>query len=369
MRKKTSEQFKEEVFNLVGDEYTILEKYINTRTPILMRHNSCGYEWQGRPEYFIGGNRCPQCGGTKKKTPEQFVKEVFAKVEDEYVVLEDYINKSTPILMRHISCGHEWKVQPGNFLNGGTRCPNCFGVKTITTEQFKREVNELVSTDYEVLGKYTGAYDKVEMKHIVCGHEYSVKRNDFLWGNRCPKCFGTHKRTNDEFLLKLKSMYKERYTPLEEYINSKTKIKFRCNECNNVWLTSPHSIFSNTGCPVCASSKGERAIREWLQSNDINFESEKRFSDCRNEQPLPFDFYLSDHNILIEFDGEQHYKPCGFGASSRSQMELKFAKTQHHDTIKNDYCLEKNIELVRIPYWDFEKIDDILTFHLKKVSS
>jgi len=194
-KRKTHDEFLEDVFKKVGSEYTVLEEYAGVNTSILMRHEKCKHEWKVKPINFVAGTRCPQCGGTKKKTPEQYVKEVFAKVGDEYVVLEDYINKSTPILMRHISCDHEWKVKPGNFLNNGTRCPNCNKTKPITTSQFKREVNALVGDEYEVTGTYTTARTKVSITHIKCGHEYSVKRNDFLWGNRCPKCFGTNRST------------------------------------------------------------------------------------------------------------------------------------------------------------------------------
>jgi len=117
-------------------------------------------------------------------------------------------------------------------------------------------------------------------------------------------------------------------------------------------------------------SMGERTIYNWLKTNNIEFESEKRFSDCRNIRPLPFDFYLLDHNVLIEFDGKQHFKPFWFGHFTtpdfRTKMKLQFTKIQYHDSIKNDYCLNKNIELIRIPYWELENINDILRDKLIK---
>lgn len=62
---------------------------------------------------------------------------------------------------------------------------------------------------------------------------------------------------------------------------------------------------------------------------------------------LPFDFYIPEQNILIEYDGQHHFEPIkGWGG------EEKFKLTQENDQIKNKYCEEKNIKLLRIPYTD-----------------
>lgn len=102
-------------------------------------------------------------------------------------------------------------------------------------------------------------------------------------------------------------------------------------------------------------SSGESIIEKFLQKNDITYVSQKRFKDCRNNKPLPFDFYLSDKNICIEFDGIQHYEVIEyFGGINR------YVNQKKNDSIKDIYCQEKNIKLIRIPYWDIKKIDNIL---------
>lgn len=97
-------------------------------------------------------------------------------------------------------------------------------------------------------------------------------------------------------------------------------------------------------------SKYEEFIHDYLSSLHIYFEEEKRFSDCRNSKGsdmLPFDFYIPEQNILIEYDGQHHFEPIkGWGG------EEKFKLTQENDQIKNKYCEEKNIKLLRIPYTD-----------------
>ena len=75
---------------------------------------------------------------------------------------------------------------------------------------------------------------------------------------------------------------------------------------------------------------------------------------------MPFDFYLPDYNLLIEFDGIQHYEIRGhFGGYDG------FVDTKIRDTIKNIYCKDNNIDLLRIPYWDYKNIENILVNKLK----
>ncbi|MFD2216510.1 zinc-ribbon domain-containing protein [Metabacillus endolithicus] len=95
-RRKTHEEFVQEVFELVGEEYEILGTYINAKTKIKMIHSKCGYEWEtATPSNFTNKNnpkRCPKCAGNIQKTTELFKKEVFNLVGDEYTVLGEYIN-------------------------------------------------------------------------------------------------------------------------------------------------------------------------------------------------------------------------------------------------------------------------------------
>ena len=70
-----------------------------------------------------------------------------------------------------------------------------------------------------------------------------------------------------------------------------------------------------------------------------------KFNDCKNKQPLPFDFYIKSKNICIEYDGEQHFivKKHWGGINS-----LEYIK--QNDNIKTKYCEDNNIKLIRIKY-------------------
>ena len=100
-------------------------------------------------------------------------------------------------------------------------------------------------------------------------------------------------------------------------------------------------------------SLGEKRIRIYLENNSILFEKQKWFPDCRDRNPLPFDFYLQKYNLLIEYDGRQHFEETDY-------FTYPLEITQHHDQIKNNYCLTNGIHLIRIPYWNYNKIEEIL---------
>ena len=106
----------------------------------------------------------------------------------------------------------------------------------------------------------------------------------------------------------------------------------------------------------CIKSKGETKIRSILLENKIIFETEKTFQDCYypNTGGIPrFDFYLPEYNLLIEFDGKQHYE------SSKSFWctEEYVSALQEKDTYKNIWAKEHGYRLKRIPYYDLDNID------------
>ena len=112
-----------------------------------------------------------------------------------------------------------------------------------------------------------------------------------------------------------------------------------------------------TGCPTCRESMGEREIRKYLELNKIEYKREKRFFDCKYIRTLPFDFYLPNYNMCIEYDGEQHFKKFRFEVDDTN---LKFRILK--DNIKTNYCEKNNITLIRISYMDniISKLDSYM---------
>ena len=135
-----------------------------------------------------------------------------------------------------------------------------------------------------------------------------------------------------------------------------TTILCKC-ECGKEYKTSINSFRSGkTRCDKCSKtiSRYEQLVINYLRKNKIQYKRQKRFTDCRNILPLPFDFYLKDFNMLIEVDGQGHYQICYFNRCSKEQGLKSLESTKINDEIKTKYCKDNNINLLRIPYWEFD---------------
>lgn len=367
--KKSNEVFFQEIFNLVGDEYIFLESYNGAHKKILCKHKKCGHEWKATPNYFINSPRCPKCAiNNNKKTNEEFIENVFQLVGDEYVFLEDYINSRTKIKCKHNTCGYEWSIIPNNFINHGQRCPKCNGNYRRSNEEFIQEVYELVGNEYIFLDEFIDTQTKIRCKHNIedCENEWEISPSSFLRGTRCPKCqHRGYKKTDKEFKEEVYKLVGEEYEFLEKYIDAHTKIMCKHNDCNHKWMITPGKFLQGRRCPVCNDSKGEQLIREYLQNKKIIFLQEYTFSDLLSDKdnPLRFDFAVFNKNndlkFLIEYDGEFHYQDIYKDGSYELQ--------KLHDERKNQYCKENNIPLLRIPYWEFDNIEEILHKELHRL--
>lgn len=252
------------------------------------------------------GCSCNLCGNEKiaKKLSlekEEVIKRVESKNGNKILNPEDYINSSTKNLKIICgSCKNMFITSMASLNNSGGMCPSC-GVKKCTSNQ------RLTKEDLE-------------------------------------------KRINGNILL----------NP-EDYIsNGKRNLKFKCEICGEVFIASLANYEAGkTVCNNCSQriSKGELKISKILKKYDIDFEPEKRFEDCRDIKPLPFDFYLKDYNAIIEFDGQHHFKEI----EHRNSLEY----VQSHDAIKNKYCEENGIKLIRIPYYKGNYIEEIILSELK----
>lgn len=136
-------------------------------------------------------------------------------------------------------------------------------------------------------------------------------------------------------------------------------IWWKCLECEHSWKTRliDRSI-QGKGCPICSKfqSKGVKAIKKFLDENNFGFEVERSFPNCKHKQHLRFDFYLKEYNLLIEYNGKQHYEAIGYFGGEES-----FREVQIRDEIKRKYCLKNKIRLLEIPYWEERNINKILS--------
>jgi DNA-directed RNA polymerase subunit RPC12/RpoP len=316
----------------------------------------------------------------RKKTHEEFVKEVYELVGNEYEVLGEYVNARTKIYLKH-TCGDKFYMRPNNFLNG-QRCPKCSDKEMAKK---KRKLNEdyadeidlrFGKEEYEFLSKYENSKLPIIVKHVHCGYTWNPIAGDLLSatlsssGVYCPNCNGLSRKDTEKFREIVSDLTGDEYIVLGEYINNKTKIKMKHNisDCSYEYNVSPLNFYRNGRCPKCSgNSKGEYEISNFLNANEILHKHQYTFNDCRNNNlsyPLIFDFAVFDNKkeilFIIEYDGQHHFEPVDFAGKGVDWADEQFIKNKLHDQIKNQYCKDKNISLYRIPYWHFDNIEEIL---------
>ena len=236
-------------------------------------------------------------------------------------------------------------------------CPTCNECKLReknlkTYLEFK---NVLESNGYKMVSFSKELLTKKTKLKTICpnGHDYNVSYEKFVQQNRrCGECCNNQK-LQDENVKKEINKYGLKWID-GEYKNYVSKLTIKC-ERGHVYTTTYSTIKRYGHCKYCYGYKGEKRIIEYLNSNNVKVESQKTFKDCRDNKPLPFDFYLPNYNICIEYDGEQHYD-----IKHSFSGENSFWNTVVHDAIKNAYCEDNNIKLIRIPYWEYDNIENIL---------
>ena len=196
-------------------------------------------------------------------------------------------------------------------------------------------------------------------------HIQEITWNNFSKGEGCAYCANEKRGEKRRHPLSLlKEEFKQRGLILvtTERNHYYENLQYMCSKHMDagVMEISLGNFHHGKGCPICNTSKGEKAIKEYLEQHKISFKSQHTFEGCKYANKLLFDFYLPDYNIAIEYDGEQHYKPVCFGGVSKDVALKNFELVQIRDSIKTEYCEDNNIQLLRIAYTDFDRIGEIL---------
>lgn len=306
----------------------------------------------------------------KRKTHEEFVNEVYHNRGNIYIFHSEYINAKTKIDVECKLCGKRYMADPRQLLKNITvvGCKYCSHSiitprnkgyklpKKYTTDSFGKIVSSLTNREYELLGEYTGIKKKTTMKHLKCGNIYEVTPDHFIHEKtRCPICFGNLKKTTSRFKKEVHDLVADEYTVIGKYKTAREKIKIKHNACGHIYNVIPDSFLRGSRCPRCFKSKGELKIFEYLEKNNVQFLEEYTFDNLLSDlgNPLRFDFAIFKDNILIqliEYDGELHY----------NEEYSNYKTLKLHDNRKDQYCNENNISLTRIPYWEFDNINKIL---------
>lgn len=288
----------------------------------------------------------------KKLTTKEFIIKAKKVHGDRYdYTLVKYINSKNNV---KIICNkHDVFEQIAtNHLNG-SNCPKCIGLY-MDTNYFIEKANIVHKYRYDYsLVNYINQSIPVE---IICKKHGIFKQlpNHHLHQSGCPKCVG-FKKTTKEFIDESKIIHGDIYDySLVNYINATNKIKIICPK-HGVFEQKPNGHLNGKGCKFCKESKGEKRIEKILNEKNTEFIRQKTFDTCKNKNILRFDFYLPDENILIEYDGEQHFRSIEYWGGDN-----EFIIRQKNDKIKNLFAMNHGINLIRIKYNEINNIKKIL---------
>lgn len=304
-----------------GDKYGYENTvYINSRLKVEIFCKTCEKSFNQMADHHVRGRGCPSCGKKKAAlilkdreiSKEEFIARSTSKHGNRYDYGESvFHNTSTKVKIFCREHGeYFWQLPKKHMMGHG--CKKC-------------GVDKMTATNRDVLGKSTNKF--IDQAKLVHG--------------------------NDRY----------RYDRVE-YINKNSKVEIGCSVCDSYFLQSPfnHTV-RKQGCPSCSSSKGESIIdcilRDYADEFGFTLEREKVLPDC--EANLRFDFYIPDLNLAIEYDGEHHYMPVNFsGTNCSDALNRSLEVVQARDAIKDDYCANSGIMLLRIPFDLQDQIPEIL---------
>ena len=337
---------------------------------------SCGDKYSISFNTFKSNKQfiCPKCSykisGKKSRYSYEEVKN-YIEVESNSgckLLSKEYKDYHSKLHIK-CSCGNDFyrafcEFKGTKNRKGVHKCKKCTGATIkYTTEQITKELGK---HDIKLLSEYKN-YSEELLVEYNCG--FTTNRslaNIIVSEYKCPHC--TRKgygRDTERLMQEIYDITNGEYELLSEYKTMNDKVTILHKECGNKYEVTPHHFLDGGNrCPKCSISKGEKYIDDYFKLNKINNIPQYEYKDLvgLGGLPLKFDFAIFDNDnnliFLLEYDGEFHYFPIN------GQLALK--KQQEHDRRKDEYCKLHNIDLLRIPYWESDIIEEILNEKLIK---
>ncbi len=231
--------------------------------------------------------------------------------------------------------------------NGGRGCKICSG-KLLTIAEAEKRCPDMLKGQ-----RWKGVSATYRFRCKKHG-KYPQEFNNHTRGNGCPTCAITKRAAKR--CLTISEAYKRCPDMLkgQRWSGVMAKYLFLCKQ-HGEYRQVFHNHTRGDGCPTCSESRGEKEVARVLKSLKVLFTREHRIPECKNSQTLPFDFAVRAPKLmLIEFNGEQHYKAGFFGGVKA------FKYIQHRDGIKKRFCKRERIPLLVIPYTKIDRVEELV---------
>ena len=355
MQKNTTATFIEKARKVHGDRYDYSQvEYSHNKAKVIIVCPIHGAFEQTAGTHLYGGN-CFKCAGTPKKTTEEFIHDSRAVHGSRYDYSKSVYTTALTKLIIICPIHGEFKQTPNSHLKG-CGCIDCEKKRKKTTNSFIQEAIAVHGERFD--------YSKVVYKNnrtrvcIICpvhGEFWQTPGGHLGGKSGCRICADCAQLSTEEFIRRSRIVHGNKYDySMVIYGGNKKKVDIICPVHGN-FTQRPNRHMRGDGCPNCVEYRGETKIAKWLDDHNISYKRRYSFPECRDKHALLFDFFIPIANLLIEYDGIQH-----FIAIPHFKDIAGMEGRKRRDNIKNVYATNKNISLLRISYTEFKNIESIL---------
>ena len=373
-KRKTQQEFIADAIAVHGDKYGYDRvKYVNNLTEVEIYCPVCKRYYPQKPKLHLNGHGCIYCAGNLPLTTKDFISRATDVWGDRYTYEHSVYTTIKAKVIVTCRIHGDFPTTAYDFLQGHG-CPDC-GVDAIKKarrkpqEQFIAECRAVHGDRYDYSQTvYQGKRKKVT---IICRKHGPFEQwpGNHLNGEGCPDCkfekeSAMQSKGREDFIKDAIAIHGNRYDYSKvRYVNNKTNVIVICPDHGPFEVMPQDHIQKRNGCPICQASKGETAIRVWLENHGIKFQCHKSVHSPlavgKRKKFMP-DFILTDYNMFIEFNGEQHYKGKELWGG-----EKQLKHQQARDAALREYCKQQGIRLLEIHYKDFDRIEEILDKELR----
>ena len=374
-KRKTLEEFLAEAKIVHGNkyDYSLVTEYVNNRTPVTIICKTCGKTFPQTPHLHLMGHGCTHCANNIQLTTEEFIRRAKEVWGDRYTYEKSVYTTSKSKVIVTCSIHGDFPTTAYDFLKGHG-CPSC-GMDVVKQKRRKPQ-DDFIAQCKAIHGDrydysqtvYKGKRKKVT---IICREHGPFEQwpDGHLAGQGCKWCKCDMQKDlfsmgRDEFIFKARKVHGDKYDYSQVvYVNNKTNVTVICPEHGPFEVMPQDHIQKKNGCPKCQTSKGETSIHVWLDAHGIKHDWHKPIHTPmaigKRKKFVP-DFYVESANLIIEFNGEQHYKPKELWGG-----EKQLKNQQRRDAALREFCKQEGFRLLEIPYTDFDRIEEILEQELK----
>lgn len=371
-KRKNTQEFNQEIKELTNNEFELEGEYKNKTTKVSIKHLGCNQSFAIFPSQFLQELKCKKCGKEidlferyNINSSKDYKDFIYNKTND-FKILSDFINENTRIKVVHNKCNHEQDVDPKKFLHNQI-CQVCDGGLQVDFYDFVAKVYDKYLYEYVVLSRNKNDFKFI---HTKCGTEFEMKSKLFLKDQSpCPECDKKNKWNIRTAKKEISKCFNGEFKCIDDSFKTvDTLLKIVHNICGEEFSMSLNAFLKTPKCPICEKgiSLGEKIVGKILNKFNLDFKREYSIDECKSTNTLRFDFGIIKDSMLlclIEYDGEGHYFPLYDNEGTRNLVQVR-----ERDKIKNKYCIDNNIFLIRIPFWELNNVEKYLKKELKKIN-